>query len=79
MKEYYKVPCPVHSYLISSKKKIPTAITKTFIRDYGNVSEKRIGELRRRVILPVKPDDGSDYWVGRKGENGRIQEREPSY
>ena len=45
---------------------------------YGRVSVNRIKELERRVILPYNAPDGG-YYVGRKGENGRIQEREPSY
>jgi hypothetical protein len=41
-------------------------------------TEARIRELERRVILPYSQADGG-YAVGRRGENGRIQEREPNY
>lgn len=42
------------------------------------VSTARIDELERRVILPYEKDGGG-YFVGRRGENGEIQEREPDY
>lgn len=42
------------------------------------VSKKQVAELERRVILPYNaPDNG--YYVGRRGENGKIQERHPRY
>lgn len=44
----------------------------------GAVSKRRVQELERRVILPYdKP--GGGYYVGRRGENGKIQERWPNY
>lgn len=46
--------------------------------DYGQVPKKRIDELKRRVILPYERADGG-YYVGRRGENGKVQEREPDY
>lgn len=52
-------------------------IDTVFIRDYGNVEVSRINEMKRRVIIPKDNKDGS-YYVGRRGENGKIQEREPS-
>ena len=34
--------------------------------------------MERRVILPYdKP--GGGYYLGRKGENGKIEERHPTY
>ena len=49
------------------------------LRGYGNVSQARINELKRRVILPhVESEDGS-YVVGRRGENGKVQDKAPSY
>ena len=57
----------------------PTIIQKVFLRDYGHESVKRIEEMKRRVILPDTPTDGRSYYVGRRGENGKIQEREPNY
>ena len=57
------------------------ALVETFyLKDYGKVSKKRIEEMRRRVIVPHAEDSDGNYVVGRRGENGRIQEgREPSY
>ena len=51
---------------------------KVFINGYGNVSEKRLKEMDRRTILPTKRNDGG-YYLGRRGENGKIQERHPTY
>ena len=53
-------------------------IKKRFIKGYGYVPESRLNEIRRRVILPYERD-GNGYYVGRRGENGKIQEREPNY
>jgi len=42
--------------------------------------KSRVDEAKRRVILPIERNDGeSDYYLGRRGENGKTQEREPSY
>lgn len=55
-------------------------VEKVFIRSYGLVSKKRIGEVLRRKILPVKPtEEGVSYYVGRKMENGKVAEVEPRY
>lgn len=41
-------------------------------------TENQLKELERRVILPYdKP--GGGYYVGRVGENGKVQERWPDY
>lgn len=53
-------------------------IDKVHLKGYGYVEKSRINELKRRVILPYEKKDGG-YYVGRRGENGKIQEREPSY
>lgn len=53
-------------------------ISTVNLPDYGNVSVKRIDEARRRVILPIPAAQG-EYHLGRRGENGKIQDREPSY
>ena len=42
------------------------------------VTKKQLEELDRRVILPIKREGGG-YYVGRRGENGKIQERWPRY
>ena len=42
-------------------------------------TQARLNELKRRVILPVEPTNGDNYCLGRRGENGKIQEREPTY
>lgn len=57
---------------------VPGIIDKVFIKDYGWTEKSRINELERRVILPDHDPSGG-YYVGRRGENGKIQEREPSY
>ena len=58
----------------------PAMISKTFIPGYGQVENSRIAEMRRRVILPDAPTEpDKDYYVGRRGENGKIQDREPDY
>lgn len=49
-----------------------------FIQEYGNVSKNRLREMDRRVILPYNKPDGG-YYLGRRGENGKIQEREPRH
>lgn len=51
-------------------------IETEYIPKMGYVWKSRIKELHRRVILP-HTDGNSHYYVGRRGENGRIQEREP--
>ena len=50
-----------------------------FLRGYGFVSKARVAELERRVMLPYdKP--GGGYYVGRRMENGKIDEnRQPDY
>lgn len=56
----------------------PQSIEKVFLKGYGHESKARIAEMERRVILPYdKP--GGGYYVGRRGENGKVQERHPSY
>lgn len=49
-----------------------------FLRNYGSESSARIKEMERRVVLNYNPKDGS-YDVGRLGENGKVQEKEPTY
>ena len=53
---------------------------KVYLKNYGMVSKARIDELNRRKILPIKRNDGkSEYYLGRIGENGKIQEKHPNY
>lgn len=62
----------------------PIVLSDVYVRDTvtvgnkKNVSRARIDELNRRVILNYNPIDGS-YKVGRRGENGKIQDRQPDY
>ena len=63
---------------------IPACIDYT--NDYvkhglGKQLKSRLKEMSRRTILPYEPEKGSDenYYVGRRGENGKIQERVPNY
>jgi hypothetical protein len=41
-------------------------------------TKSRVNELERRVVLNYDKKTGS-YDVGRRGENGKIQERQPNY
>lgn len=42
--------------------------------------KSRVDEVRRRVILPYERTDGkSDYYVGRRRDDGGIDERVPDY
>lgn len=48
---------------------------------YGKVLKSRLRELDRRVVLPYKkgtPGSG-EYYLGRMGENGKVQEKHPNY
>ncbi len=58
----------------------PQTVETRYLPSYGHVSLKRIDEMKRRRILP-KPstETNRDYYVGRMGENGKIEEREPNY
>ena len=57
-----------------------TAIDKVYLEGYGHVEASRLRELERRVITrDIDPKNPTDYFVGRRGENGKIQDREPSY
>lgn len=47
-----------------------------YLEGFGKSSRAQIDEVQRRVVLN---DDGSHYDVGRRGENGKIQERQPNY
>lgn len=52
-------------------------IKETIILSDGlRTSRAQISEVERRVVLN---DNGQTYDVGRRGENGKIQEREPNY
>ena len=47
------------------------------IEGYGSTSKNRVAELNRRVVMDMKKD--GTYTVGRRGENGKIQDRAPDY
>jgi hypothetical protein len=75
-KDVWCVQCPTHP----AHDKFPGFVDTMFVKDYGIVSKARVGELRRRVILPDKStDEGVDYYVGRRSESGKVQDREPEY
>lgn len=62
------------------KNSAPACINKVFLKHYGHIEVSRIREMDRQRILPIERKDGvGDYYVGRLGENGKIQDREPSY
>ena len=64
-------------------------IQKVKIGTYGDVSINRLKEIERRVILPYERAEtkiingkiykSNSYYVGRRGDNGKIQERSPDY
>ena len=54
-------------------------VEKVVLPGYGNVEVSRLKEMERRVILKDERKDGGSYYLGRKGENGKVQDREPSY
>ena len=54
---------------------------KEYLEGYGWVSKARIDELNRRVVLSYQkgsPDSG-EYYLGRRDDSGRIQEKAPNY
>lgn len=56
---------------------VPRFVQKVFVsKEYGYESKARMDEVKRRVMLPMDRTDGQgDYYVGRIGENGKIQEK----
>ena len=52
-----------------------------YVKGYGNVSKARLKEMERRVVLPYKKGEpgSGEYYLGRIGENGKVQERHPDY
>lgn len=58
---------------------VPTNLEYTDVPGYGKVLKSRLKEMKRRVILPIEPDpkSGVSYYVGRRGDNGKIQEITP--
>ena len=56
-------------------------VKNVFIEGYGKVSLSRLEEVKRRRILPYEKSDpsGKGYYLGRMGENGKIQEKQPTY
>lgn len=63
-----------------SDKEIGVSVIKDliYLKGYGYESKERIKELERRVILPYEKPGGG-YYIGRKSENGNVQEKHPSY
>jgi len=57
---------------------VSTVIEKVFIEGYGLTEASRIKEMERRQILPYEREGGG-YYLGRRGENNKVQEKEPSY
>ena len=64
--------------LIDKEIGIPITVEKRYLPSYGYASLKQIDEVKRRRILPYERE-GNSYYVGRMGENGKIQEKEPAY
>ena len=70
--------CYEHKVKPQNDKYSKTYIRKTtYLDNYGNVSNARLDELNRRIIVG-KDKDGSDI-LCRIGENGKIQDRQPDY
>lgn len=53
------------------------ARSTVFIPGYGNESKARLDEVTRRVIVKMNKD--GTYVLGRRGENGKVQDRQPNY
>lgn len=59
---------------------VPKSIERVFLNGYGYVSRNRLNEMKRRRVLPDKPTEADkDYYIGRMGENGKVEEKEPTY
>ena len=57
---------------------VPKLIETVVLNGSYRTTKARIAELERRVMIPGKGPDG-DYAIGRLGENGKVQEKEPDY
>lgn len=68
--------CTPQSILMPSTK--DTVILENGSGQRYVTSAKRIEEMKRRVILPKERPDGG-YYLGRRCENGKIQEKHPDY
>ena len=58
---------------------VPALISYTYIKDYGKVEDSRLREMDRRVIIPGSEKPDGTYDLGRMGDNGKIQEKQPDY
>lgn len=74
-KGFYSNVCPKCS---KPKELGAKVLHYTNLDGYGKVLTSRIKEMERRVIID-DPSSKTDYFVGRLGENGKIQERVPNY
>lgn len=77
----YCDPC-ADRFIANSKPGHFSVKDQVHLKGYGMVSKARLDEMERRVILPYKKGDGigaGQYYLGRRGENGKIQERNPDY
>lgn len=64
--------------VIPASSMAPSLSETVVLNGSYKTTKARIRELERRVILPYHDPSGG-YYVGRRGENGKIQEREPRY
>ena len=53
-------------------------VSETVWVEGEKTTKAQIDELCRRVVLPDHKADGG-YYLGRRGENGKVQDREPTY
>ena len=72
------LPCGICQLDMESKGYAPLVRDTVYLAEYGNCSKARLNEMDRRVILNHNIKEGT-YDLGRRGENGKIQEREPDY
>lgn len=70
----FSCPCPPE--WVTDKQPLAHIVDTVHLRDYGTVSKARLNEMDRRVVLPYDVPGGG-YMVGRRGENGKIQEKYP--
>ena len=55
----------------------PSVVEKINLGEGVIATKKQLAEMDRRVIIKHNMD--GSYVLGRKGENGKIQERHPNY
>lgn len=58
---------------------VPAILGYTVLPNIGKTLNSRINELGRRAIIPGSLKEDGTYFVGRRSDGGKIEEREPNY